>query len=762
LCTAARPTAACTPSPNTLSTRKIPQVSRKPLRSKLISLPNTTLPLSPRLSSSQPQLPNRATNTDNNNNDTTTNTNPNREPEFALILAACGVGIATGAGVVLLNYAIHEIRDIIWHADALPSGRQLLKEFTDIELFPRVLIPPILGGLVVGLLSISIGGFAATTITPLDSNDKNILNITSNGNGTNGHSSATSSSSISGDQIQRALRPLARAVAAAITLGTGASLGPEGPSVDIGRSIARGLGVALKSEKRLVALVAAGSGAGVAAGFNAPIAGVFFAVETVLQRQLIKAAVNTADTQQSPLVLKNNSKEASNSSSSSSISSRGGTPSSSSLITTTPAAVDDSDSDGLTIAMVLLACVLAAVTSQAGLGASPAFRVPAYRLESLAELPLYLVFGALCGAVSASFSFSARVASNAFEELKGNNNGESSPSLQALVLPAIGGLTTGVLALGYPEILYLGFDNVNSILSAAQGEYGPGLLIQIVVLKIIATSISRGSGLQGGIYAPSIFMGAALGSAFGELAHVVGDPYGLTLSEPAAYALVGVGAMLASNCAVPLTSVLLLFELTRDYLIILPTLAAVGISYWVSTLAAPNVRSSVARLTASNRMTSSTLYNAAGQPGLVSFVNTSSSTIANDDSIGSSGSIGSMGSNEDMLIEEGTLPDGLLMKGIRKRLAEKNNNADALTSEDILAAATEASQEAALTVACALESSCVVVYEDTLAIQALEAMDQGGGQAVAVVMKKDGGGVAGLVSRELLEKVIMETRMKRE
>lgn len=83
-----------------------------------------------------------------------------------------------------------------------------------------------------------------------------------------------------------------------------------------------------------------------------------------------------------------------------------------------------------------------------------------------------------------------------------------------------------------------GFDNVNNILSSA-GDYAPGLLIQIVVMKIIATSICRGSGLQGGIYAPSIFIGAALGSAFGEFAHAVGDPTGLLLSAPQAYALVG-------------------------------------------------------------------------------------------------------------------------------------------------------------------------------------------------------------------------------
>ena len=431
------------------------------------------------------------------------------EPEAAVILVACAVGLVTGSGVVAFNDIIHTIRDFVWHGETVLSGRQLLAEFSELDLWPRIVIPPVLGGLFVGLLGAGVGGYQAST-------EKNHAN----------------------------LKPLFRTIAAAITLGTGASLGPEGPSVEIGRSCAQTLGKLLKSWSRHTkSLIAAGSGAGVAAGFNAPIAGVFFAVETIMMQ-----------------------KQSS------------GEPS-------VDSGLGDArqDSAGLTIAMVLLASVLAALVSQAGLGSSPAFRVPEYRLESLYELPLYLLFGALCGAVSASFSYSARVTKDAFEELRENSK---AGKFGQVLLPALGGLTTGVLGLGYPEILYQGFDNVNSVL-ASSGDYAPGLLLQIVVLKIIATTISRGSGLQGGIYAPSIFIGAALGSAFGLAIHAVAGPSSLMLSAPQAYALVGVAAMLASNCGVPLTSVLLLFELTRDYLIIIPTLGAVGISYWISSLAAP-------------------------------------------------------------------------------------------------------------------------------------------------------------------------------
>jgi H+/Cl- antiporter ClcA len=437
------------------------------------------------------------------------------EPEAALILVACGVGLATGAGFVLFNEAIHELRELVWHRETLLSARQLLREFSELELWPKLVLAPVLGGLAVGALGLAVGGYADPEPEGggggSSSSNYSSSNSSSSGSGIHDSRGAADDPALdpgpAGAALRRRVaavaRPVARAVAAAVTLGMGASLGPEGPSVDIGRSVARGLGSSLRSRQRhLTSLLAAGSGAGVAAGFNAPIAGVFFAVETVLQKQML----------------------------------RGGGPGPGGpggAAQPGAAARPDDDSSGLTIAMVLLASVVAAVVSQAGLGSSPAFRVPEYRLQSLYELPLYLVFGALCGAVSATFSYSARVTAEAFDDLRA-----ASPPATAALLPGLGGLTTGVLALGYPEILYKGFDNVNSMLSST-GDYAPGLLIQIVVTKIIATSICRGSGLQGGLYAPSIFLGAALGSAFGQLAHAVGDPAGLALSAPQAYALVG-------------------------------------------------------------------------------------------------------------------------------------------------------------------------------------------------------------------------------
>lgn len=424
------------------------------------------------------------------------------EPEFALILVACLIGIGTGAGVVIFNDAVKYIRQVLWDDTTVVTGRQLLSHLPESVLVPQLLLPPLLGSILVGLITASTSG---KTSVPSDGKKSSHIIV----------------------------KKLARIMNAIISLGTGISLGPEGPSVELGKDVAQAAGNLLKSNGRrhLAPLLAAGSGSGVAAGFNAPVSGVFFAVETVLQNRR-----------------------------SSSI----------------------SGSNGLTIAMVLLASVLAAVVSQAGLGSSPAFRVPDYRLESLLELPLYLFFGSICGFVSSSFSYSLKITSQAFEQLQGQEDEE--PNVKMVLLPVIGGLTTGVLALGYPEILYQGFDNVNAVLSSSSGsDYSVSILIQIVILKIIATSVCRGSGLQGGIYAPSIFIGASLGSAFGLACNILADSLHVAVSPPQAYALVGVGAMLASTCEVPLTSILLLFELTRDYLIILPTLAAVGISFWVSS-----------------------------------------------------------------------------------------------------------------------------------------------------------------------------------
>lgn len=136
-----------------------------------------------------------------------------------------------------------------------------------------------------------------------------------------------------------------------------------------------------------------------------------------------------------------------------------------------------------------------------------------------------------------------------------------------------------------------GFDNVNALLALTEGpaaSYTAASLVAVVAAKIAATATARASGLVGGVYAPAIFIGAAIGSGFW-LAIVDTGATGVTGSE--VYALVGAAAMLAAFCRVPLTSVLLLFELTQDYSIVLPALAAVGLARWSSTVGNRAMRS---------------------------------------------------------------------------------------------------------------------------------------------------------------------------
>ncbi|KAI3429266.1 hypothetical protein D9Q98_005363 [Chlorella vulgaris] len=662
------------------------------------------------------------------------------EPELALIVVACGIGLATGAAIVAFNIGVHWIRDLVWQDQELLTSNKL-RDITETDLWPKIVFAPLLGGLAVGSLGWLIGGYDDTVkpkLTPsTDLQQRLQRGLCEAGNdglasadelgskpaATAATSSSSSSSSsgpaaAAGEQWKAAagavVRPVARALAAVVTLGSGASLGPEGPSVDIGKSVAQGLGSSLRSRQRhLTSLIAAGSGAGVAAGFNAPISGVFFAVETVLQRQKLPRGGSGSELTPQAAV----------------------------------AAQQEQQRSGLTVAMVLLASVLAAVVSQAGLGSSPAFTVPEYRLESLYELPLYLLFGAICGIVSASCSFSTRVATEAFDELREQNK------FEAALTPAMGGLTTGMLALGYPEILYQGFDNVNNILSS-NGAYAPGLLIQIVVMKVIATAICRGSGLQGGLYAPSIFIGAALGTAFGLIVNALGDPLGLTIAAPQAYALVGVAALLASNCQVPLTSVLLLFELTRDYLIILPTLAAVGISFWVSSLVAPSVKNAAASrrmnaaAAASAAISTTRLDRAATEAALIGSLQgklavTPAPGAAASTAAATAGAAAAAAAAGTVLV----LPEG----GTSAAAAAVAGGTDKQVGAAELAAAAARSGRK-LPVGDALERSCLLVEAEMPVGRALALMEADD-QHVAVVLDSDGG-VLGLVTREILEQCV--------
>ncbi|ESQ53558.1 hypothetical protein EUTSA_v10024547mg [Eutrema salsugineum] len=424
------------------------------------------------------------------------------------IASACLVGVLTGISVVLFNNCVHLLRDFAW--DGIPDrGASWLREEPIGSIWLRVILVPTIGGLLVSILN-QLREAAGDSAADSDTADSNL------------------------NRLKAVLRPFLKAVAACVTLGTGNSLGPEGPSVEIGASIAKGVNsVFNKSPQTGLSLLAAGSASGISSGFNAAVAGCFFAVESVLW----------------------------------------------------PSSSDSSISLPNTTSIVILSAVTASVVSEIGLGSEPAFKVPDYDFRSPGELPLYLLLGALCGLVSLALSRCTSSMTSAVDSLN------KDAGIPKAVFPVMGGLTVGIIALVYPEVLYWGFENVDILLESRPFVKGlsADLLLQLVGVKIAATALCRASGLVGGYYAPSLFIGGAAGMAYGKfigLALAQNPEIHLSILEvasPQAYGLVGMAATLAGVCQVPLTSVLLLFELTQDYRIVLPLLGAVGMSSWITS-----------------------------------------------------------------------------------------------------------------------------------------------------------------------------------
>jgi H+/Cl- antiporter ClcA len=305
--------------------------------------------------------------------------------------------------------------------------------------------------------------------------------------------------------------PHLRLLAASLSLGSGASLGPEGPSVESGGNL--GLWVAerggLLPEARR-ALVAAGVAAGLAAGFKAPIAGVFFAFEGNFSGTL-------------------------------------GRPS---------------------LRAVLVAAVASALVTQLCLGDDPILRLPAYEVRSPWELPLYLGLGLLASLMSwALIRLMALGREPRLQKILG--------TLPPGVITALGGAAVGGMALVFPQVLGVGYDTIEALLGSDGGIPLVTLLLLIGV-KLVATALSNATGFVGGGFAPALVLGAVLGNAYGQLLGEGG--FHLPVAEPPAYAMVGMAAVLAGSARAPLTALLLLFELTRDIRIVLPLMAAAGLS----------------------------------------------------------------------------------------------------------------------------------------------------------------------------------------
>jgi CBS domain-containing protein len=228
---------------------------------------------------------------------------------------------------------------------------------------------------------------------------------------------------------------------------------------------------------------------------------------------------------------------------------------------------------------------VAAWIAQIGLGAQPAFALPAYEVRSLLELPLYVGLGLLASLVSLTYVRLLRFSQQCF---KGQVAGtEWLARVPRSLHPVLGGICLGLVALWLPQILGVGYETVESMLQDVQ--FPLHLVLALLVIKLLMTAISFGSGFVGGVFAPALFLGASLGSAYGKVLAIVLPNASAYLASSPAYAMVGMAAVLAGSVRAPLTAILLLFELTRDYRIVLPLMAAVGLSIWLVEYLHPQV-----------------------------------------------------------------------------------------------------------------------------------------------------------------------------
>ncbi|MGD8388134.1 MAG: chloride channel protein [Desulfobacteraceae bacterium] len=293
---------------------------------------------------------------------------------------------------------------------------------------------------------------------------------------------------------------LVKSFVSAICIGTGGSVGREGPIVQIGSAIGSSIGQLLRiSADRIRTLVGCGAAAGIAATFNAPIAGAMFALEIVL-----------------------------------------------------------GDFGLATFSPIVISAVVATAVSRHFLGNTPAFLVPEYKLISAWELPLYMALGILCAFVAVGFTKSLYRLEDGFEHLR----------FPSYLKAGIGGLILGGIAIPFPYVLGVGYGSIDMALLE---HLSWPLMMGLVAFKLLATSITLGSGGSGGIFAPSLFIGAMTGGVFGTLCHALFP--GITAS-PGAYSIVGMGALVAGTTHGPLSAILILFELTGDYKIILPLMIA--------------------------------------------------------------------------------------------------------------------------------------------------------------------------------------------
>lgn len=307
------------------------------------------------------------------------------------------------------------------------------------------------------------------------------------------------------------IRPIvvvAKAIGSVISIGSGASAGREGPIVQIGSALGSTLSQVFRlSESRTKNYIACGAASGIAAVFNAPIAGVMFASEVIL-RDFGPNALST----------------------------------------------------------VVVAAVSSSIVSRMFLGASPAFISPSYGLQSPWEISIYILLSILSVFVALAFIQTLHKSEVLFERWK----------FPAWLKASVGGLFVGAIGLFFPQVFGTGLESIEQ---ALHGELGLSLLISLVFFKIVATSLSLGSGSSGGVFAPALFIGSMLGGSVGKIAY---EHVPFAMAPPGAYALVGMACVFAAAAHAPVTAILIVFEMTGSYAMILPLMLAVVLATSIS------------------------------------------------------------------------------------------------------------------------------------------------------------------------------------
>ncbi len=385
-----------------------------------------------------------------------------------MILLAVVIGLGGGLGAVVFRLCIRLFNMIAWQ-----QASYTFEYVSGLPAWWKVLAPAI-GGLFVGFITWRVA------------------------QETKGHGVPEVMEAIA--LRSGRIRPrvvLAKLIASGICIGSGGSVGREGPIVQIGSALGSTIGQWLNMDaRRLRTLVGCGAAAGIAGTFNAPVAGALFAVEIILG--------DFAVTQFSPIVISS---------------------------------------------------VGATVVSRYFLGDQPTFAVPGYSLVNPSELLAYVVLGILAGMTALAFIRSLYGVEDIFNWLP--------PGIQPYKT-LLGGALIGVIGLWAPHIFGVGY---SAISEALRGNIVWGLMFALVAAKILAVSITLGSGGSGGIFAPSLFIGAMLGGAIGTVVHTI---WPIGTADAGAYALVGMGAVTAAATHAPLTAIIIIFEMTGDYKIILP------------------------------------------------------------------------------------------------------------------------------------------------------------------------------------------------